>query len=82
MFFASKLNVGFDDMRDVIRSYPEWELKVLEGAEAKIATLALAGDDTVNEFYKRDLEDPKNTRFQKLDEGMHALLQEQVIEYA
>ena len=77
MFFASKHNVGFDDMRDVIRAYPEWELKVLSGSEGKIVNRALAGDETLVEFVKRDQENPQNTRFQTIDEAMYALMEEQ-----
>ena len=79
MFFASKHKVGFEGMRDVIKAYPEWELKVISGSEAKIANRAMAGDATLKEFVKRDHENPKNTRFENLDEAMNALLREQVM---
>ena len=78
MFFASKHKVGFEGMRDVIKAYPEWELKVISGSEAKIANRAMAGDASLEEFVKRDHENPKNTRFQNFDEAMNALVREQV----
>ena len=78
MFFASKHKVGFEGMRDVIKAYPEWELKVISGSEAKIANRAMAGDASLEEFVKRDHENPKSTRFQNLHDAMNALVREQV----
>ena len=71
MFFVSNHNIGFENIRDVIRAYPDWELKVLSGAQLRIEREAtITQDATLAEFVERDRKNPQSTRYDNLDEAI------------
>ena len=70
MFFTSELTLPFNSIEDVMRSYPDWNLKFLHGNEPHFIIKAKAGDPLYSEFWKRVTISREEQTFQNLEEGL------------
>ena len=79
MFFTSEITIPFNDIRDVIRSYPDWKLQILTGSDALYQPKALAGDPEYMAFWERVESDPEQSIYPNIEEGLKRLLEDQVV---
>ena len=68
MFFSTKVNIPFQSMKDVIRSYPKWKLMIRSGDEAKIIPYVKAGDPDFLAFWDRIQHKSDETLFSGIEE--------------
>ena len=73
MFFANDITLPFENIRDVIRAYPEWELLVFKGAEPTYTTHVEQGDADYKALMDRVDSDPKNLIYHTMEEGIMRL---------
>ena len=79
MFFTSELTLPFNSMEDVMRSYPDWNLKFLNGNEPHFITKAKSGDPLYSEFWKRVTIRREEQTFQNLEEGLNMIKKDRVV---
>ena len=60
MFFASEAALPFENIRQVIRAHPEWELLVLKGTEPSYTVHAEQGDEDYKTLMGRVDANPEN----------------------
>ena len=73
MFFTSELTLPFNSIEDVMRSYPDWNLKFLNGNEPHFIIKAKSGDPLYSEFWKRVTIRREEQTFQNLEEGLNMI---------
>lgn len=59
MFFTSEVSIPFNTIYDVMKAYPEWKLKMMNGDDVYFQYKALEGDVLYKEFYDRVKTNPK-----------------------
>ena len=59
MFFTSNPEVEFNSLHDILKAYPEWDIKLLNGMETTIITMAKNGDHLAQEFLVRMEQNPE-----------------------
>ena len=73
MFFANDITLPFENIRDVIRAYPQWELLVFKGAEPTFTTYVEQGDVDYKALMDRIGSDPENLIYDTMEEGIMRL---------
>ena len=73
MFFANDITLPFENIRDVIRAYPKWELLVFKGAEPTYTTYVEQGDVDYKALMDRIGSDPENLIYDTMEEGIMRL---------
>ena len=53
MFFSSELTLPFNSIENVMRSYPDWNLKFIDGNDIHFIFKAKSGDYLYSEFWER-----------------------------
>lgn len=79
MFFISELELPFNSIEDVLRSFPDWNLKMAVGNDIFYKVKAEAGDPLYSEFWKRVINEPDEHVFQNLEEGLSMLKNERAV---
>ena len=79
MFFSSEITIPFEGIRDVIRAYPDWKLKMMDGNDALFQPRALAGDVDYGAFWKRVEDDPEESIYANIVAGLEDLLEGQYV---
>ena len=69
MFFSSKLTLPFISIEDVMRSYPDWNLKFIHGNDLHFIVKAKSGDYLYSEYWERVTKFREQHEFQNLEEG-------------
>ena len=68
MFFATKADIPFETMKDVIKSYPKWKLMIESGSQAMYTPYVEAGDPHFVELFSRIEHKPDETLFANIEE--------------
>ena len=68
MFFSIKVDIPFESMKDVIKSYPKWNLMIQSDSQAFYTPYVKAGDPDFLEFFRRIQHKPDETLFSDIDE--------------
>ncbi len=79
MFFTSVASIPFENIRDVIRAYPDWKLMMIKGNDVHYAFRALSGDPDYKAFWDRTKTDPAGSVFDTMEEGMKKLKEGQFV---
>ena len=79
MFFSSKLTLPFNSIEDVMRSYPDWNLKYRAGSDIFWKVKAKAGDPLYSEFWERVTSNRDEYTFQNVEEGLNLIKNERVV---
>ena len=79
MFFSSELRIPFNGIEDVIQAYPDWKLKMQIGNDVYFQYKALQGDPLYVAFWQRVIEEPHDTVFNTIQEGMDLLREERAV---
>ena len=81
MFFATTTHVQFKTIRDVIQAYPDWKLWFMHGGEIWVHDLAKQGDPDYITLWGRYLENPKETMFYSVEQGLKIIEEGQNVIY-
>ena len=73
MFFTSELTLPFNSIEDVMKVYPDWKLQMMTGNDVHFQYKALAGDPLYSAFWDRVQNEPEDTVFSNLKEGLDKL---------
>ena len=73
MFFTSELTLPFNSIEDVMKVYPDWKLQMMTGNDVHFQYKALAGDPLYSAFWDRVQNEPEDTVFSNLREGLDKL---------
>ena len=79
MFFTSEITIPFNSIEDVMREYPDWKLKMMNGNDVHFQYKALQGDTLYSEFWDRVTNLPEETVFHTLEEGLDLLKNERAV---
>ena len=70
MFFTGTDNIPFNSRKDILREYPDWNLRIPTGSEMNIYHEVLQGDADHAAFWERLLEDKSAHTYNGLEEGL------------
>ena len=73
MFFANTITIDLETKRDVLQAYPDWHLIFKDGIQSSFIEHAIQGDADYVEYLARDEVDPRKTRFETFEEGLHRI---------
>ena len=79
MFFSSKPTLPFNSIEDVMRAYPDWELKMMHGNDVHFQYKALAGDPLYSAFWDRVVNKREETVFENVKEGLDKIQKERAV---
>ena len=79
MFFSSELTLPFNSIEDVMRSYPDWNLKFIDGNDIHFIFKAKSGDYLYSEFWERVTNFREQHVFQNLEEGLNLMKNERAV---
>ena len=79
MFFSSELSLPFNSIEDVLRSYPDWNLKFIHGNDIHFIVKAKSGDYLYAEYWERVTNFREQHEFQNLEEGMSLMKNERAV---
>ena len=79
MFFTSELTLPFNSIEDVMRSYPDWNLKFIDGNDIHFIVKAKSGDPLYSEFWERVTNKREEHVFQNLEEGLNMIKKERAV---
>ena len=79
MFFIGELNLPFNSIEDVMRSYPDWNLNMRVGNDIHFKVKAEAGNPLYSEFWERVVNMPDEHIFQNLEEGLNLIENDRVV---
>ena len=79
MFFSSELTLPFNSIEDVLRSYPDWNLKFIHGNDIHFIVKAKSGDYLYAEYWERVTNFREQHEFQNLEEGMSLMKNERAV---
>ena len=79
MFFTSELTLPFNSIEDVMRSYPDWNLKYRVGNDIFWKVKAKAGDPLYSEFWERVASNQEEYTFQNLEDGLNLIKNERSV---
>lgn len=79
MFFTSEQSIPFQSIEDVMRAYPDWSLKMMNGNDVHFQYRALQGDPLYAEFWDRVINKREETVFGNLREGLAMLKRERAV---
>ena len=81
MFFIGESTLPFNSIEDVMRSYPDWNLKFKDGSDVYFKVKADAGDPLYSEFWERLTSNREEYTFQNLEEGLSLIKNERTVIY-
>ena len=81
MFFTSELTLPFNSIEDVLRSYPDWNLKFKDGDDRSFIVKAKSGDPLYAEFWERVTSNREEYTFQNLEEGLDMIKKDRAVIY-
>ena len=81
MFFTSELTLPFNSIEDVLRSYPDWNLKFKDGDDRSFIVKAKSGDPLYAEFWERVTSNREAYTFQNLEEGLDMIKKDRAVIY-
>ena len=81
MFLTSERTLPFESIYDVMRSYPDWKLMMKSGYDIYFLPKVLQDDIEYIKFWERVQENPEETVFQTITEGMNKILMGQFVIY-
>ena len=70
MFFTGTTDIPFNSRHDVLREYPDWKYKFMDGLEARIYHEVMQGDAEHKAFWEMFLKDKIGTTFTDIKEGL------------
>ena len=73
MFFANDITLPFKNIRDVMRTYPEWKLLMMQGTEISYVPYVEMGDPDYGAFMDRVSSNPEDLTFNTMEEGIARL---------
>ena len=76
MFFSSELTLPFNSIGDVMKSYPDWNLKFVDGNDIHFIVTAKSGDTLYSDFWKRVTNMREEHVFQNVEEGLSMIKKE------
>ena len=76
MFFIGESTLPFNSIEDVMRSYPDWNLKFKDGSDVYFKVKADASDPLYSEFWERVTSNREEHIFQNLEEGLSLIKNE------
>ena len=79
MFFSSELTLPFNSIEDVMRSYPDWSLKFVDGNDIHFIVTAKSGDPLYSEFWERVTNMREEHVFQNVEEGLNMIEKERAV---
>ena len=79
MFFSSELTLPFNSIEDVMRSYPDWNLKFIDGNDIHFIVKAKSGDPLYSDFWERVTNKREEHVFQNLEEGLNMIGKERAV---
>ena len=79
MFFVGESTLPFNSIEDVMRSYPDWNLKFKDGNDINFKPKADAGDPLYSEFWERVTSNREAHTFQNLEEGLSLIKNERTV---
>ena len=79
MFFIGEITLPFNSIEDVMRSYPDWNLKYRVGNDIFWKVKAKAGDPLYSEFWERVPSNQEEYTFQNLEEGLNLIKNERSV---
>ena len=79
MFFIGKSTLPFNSVEDVMRAYPDWNLKYRVGSDIFWKVKAKAGDPLYSEFWERVTSNRDEYTFQDVEEGLNLIKNERVV---
>ena len=79
MFFVGESTLPFNSIEDVMRSYPDWNLKFKDGNDINFKPKADAGDPLYSEFWERVTRKREAHTFQSLEEGLSLIKNERTV---
>jgi hypothetical protein len=80
MFFTSTAQINLNNIVEVIRAYPDWNLVFLKGNGAKFALKATYDPDYAN-FWDRALASPADTTFNSIESGLRRVVKDTSVMY-
>ena len=79
MFFIGEETLLFNSIEDVMRSYPDWNLKYRAGNDIFWKVKANEGDPLYSEFWERVTSNQEEYTFQNLEEGLNLIKNERSV---
>ena len=79
MFFTSELKIPFESIEDVMRSYPDWNLKFMEGNDVHFFHKAKSGDALYSAFWNRVTDARQEFNYKNAREGLDILKKERTV---
>ena len=79
MFFSSELTLPFNSIEDVMKSYPNWSLKFVDGNDIHFIVTAKSGDPLYSEFWERVTNMREEHVFQNVEEGLNMIEKERAV---
>ena len=79
MFFVGESTLPFNSIEDVLRSYPDWNLKLRGANNMYFKVKAHSGDPLYSEFWERVTSNPEEHTFQNLEEGLSLIKNERTV---
>ena len=79
MFFIGEITLPFNSIEDVMRSYPDWNLKYRVGNDIFWKVKAKAGDPLYSEFWERVASNQEEYTFQNLEDGLNLIKNERSV---
>ena len=73
MLFQLELTIPFHNIYDVMRSYPSWNLRILDGTDGIYQSRAQQNDAEFIRFWDRVVSKPKETTYKTIEEGLDFL---------
>jgi len=73
-FFISELTIPFHSIYDVMKSYPSWNLRILDGTDGMYQSRAQHNDPEYIRFWDRVVNKPKETTYKTIEEGLDLLI--------
>ena len=73
MFFATPASVPFEIMSDAVQAYPNWKLMFLKGDQGYVYEMAERGDLDFISLWKRYQENPTETMFDSIEDGLELI---------
>ena len=81
MFFTSEITIPFESIYDVMKAYPDWKLMTRPAYDIHFMSKVSQGDIDYVKFWKRVQENPEETLFDSVEEGMNKIYSGQFVIY-
>ena len=79
MFFSTKSKNPFENIRDVMRAYPNWKLLMQSGTDIYFLPYVESGDEDYTAFWKRVEENPKDSVYKGFEDTVKERKNDHVI---